>query len=407
VKARPPLAYYAAYFAGACLRRTVAYLVVVYGFEVLGGGIWSGLFYLCLVSPYLLSVYAGSVIDASSKRSVLQFSSALPVPILALLAGTDHLNWFGPGAAHGWLIAALIGGYGIVSGFNYPAFLAAIPDVVDRAAIGRTAALVNVLSMLSYVCGPLAAGLLRTQLGWSGVFAALAAGAILAWAILWFVPLPERDKPHAPADSEWGRLRALLAHCRKDPGLFTLIVASVVFAGLVVGPLEVLGPLFAKDPLGYPPLRASLFMAAGGIGLLVGAIGALWLVGRGRATGWLGGCGIGGAVLMLGMTVAPPWAAFPLFFLGGLVGGVFNSFIMAQTQVLAPDALRGRVLGLFALILGATPALTGLATGALVSALGTVTTLRLVFTSVIAAFSLYYFTVPRTDQAGPRPSAAA
>jgi hypothetical protein len=45
---------------------------VLYGFEVLGGRMWSGLFYLCLVSPYLLSVYAGSVIDASSKRTVLQ-----------------------------------------------------------------------------------------------------------------------------------------------------------------------------------------------------------------------------------------------------------------------------------------------------------------------------------------------
>ena len=401
------VAYYLAFFAATCLRRTVAYVAVVYGFEVLGGGIWSGLFYLCLVSPYLLSVYAGSVIDASSKRTVLQFSSVVPVLILALLAGADQFNWLGPGALHGWMMAGLIGSYGIVSAFAYPAFLTVIPDLVDRTAVSRTTAMVTVLSMLCYVGGPLAAGFLRTRLGWSGVFGALAGWAVLAWLTLLFVPLPHRDEPPAPTESEWVRLRALLAYCHQRAGLLTLVATSAMFAGLVVGPLEVLGPLFAHDPLGYAPLRASIFMATGGVGLLAGAIGALWLVGRGRVTCWLCGCAIGGAVLMILMTMAPAGVAFPLFFLGGFLGGVFNSLSIASAQEFSPDALRGRVLGLFTLILGATPALTGLITGLLISAFGTVITMRLLFAIVIVAFSLLFFTRPPLDKIENRESAPA
>jgi DHA3 family macrolide efflux protein-like MFS transporter len=401
VSTRCPVAYYAAFFAGACLRRIVAYVAVIYGFEVLGGGIWSGLFYLCLVSPYLLSVYAGSVIDAASKRLVLQVSSALPVLILGLLAGADHWHWLGSGAAHGWLMAALLGGYGIVSAFAYPAFLAVVPDIVDRAAMGRTTAMVNVLSMLCYVCGPLAAGLLRAWLSWSGLVAALAGCAVLAWLLLLFVPLPAHRPGAAPVESEWERQREMLAYCRQHAGLFALLVASGVFAGFVVGPLEVLGPLYAQDPLGYAPLRASLFMAAGGIGLLSGAIAALWLVGRGRLAAWLCGSGVGGGAFIVGLTLAPAWAAFPLFFAGGFLGGVFNSLSLAATQERTPDHLRGRVLGLLSLILGATPALSGLATGALISAVGTVVAMRLVFTGVIAAFVLLYFKQPALNAAPP------
>ncbi len=400
-------AFYAAYFAGACLRRIVAYLAVIYGVEVLGGGVWSGFFYLSLVLPSLLSVYAGSVIDASSKRAVLHYTAVLPVPLFAALAAADHWNWLGPGALHGWLMAALLGGYGVVSAFAYPAFLTVLPHLVDRAAVGRTSALVNVLSMFSYVCGPLAAGLLRAQLGWSGVFAALVVGALGAWVLVGFVHVPRDERRPAPPDSEWSRFRAVLRHCRRHPGLLTLIVAASAYAGLAIGPLEVLGPLFARDPLGYAPLRASLFIATGGVGLLAGAIGALSLVGRGRTNAWLCGTGVAGAVLMIGLTFAPAWAAFPLLFLGGAITGVFNSLCMSALQERAPDDLRGRVLGLFALILGATPALTGLATGALVSAVGTVTTIRGVFAVVLAAFVALYLARPSLDEGASKPSGPA
>lgn len=399
---RRPTAYYAAFFLGAWLRRIVAYVSVLYGFEVLGGGMWSGLFYLCLVSPYLLSVYAGSVIDASSKRTVLQICSALPLLLLATMALAEHQAWLGTSASHGWLMAALITGYGVISAFAYPAFLAAIPDVVDRDAIGRTTAMVNVLGMLCHACGPLAVGLLRTYLSWPGLFAALAGLAAVAWAVLPLVPLPRHDAPHAPAESEWTRLRDLTTYCRQHPSLLAILATVGVFAGLVVGPLEVLAPLFAQGPLHCTPFVAGLFIATGGSGLVVGAIiGALRLVDRAHMGAWICGSGAAGAGFMMAMTLVPVPVAFLLFFLGGLLGGVFSSLSIAGIQARASDALRGRVLGLFSLILGATPALGGLVSGALVSRLGAAATMRVVFAAVAVAFALLYVLQPTLREAQP------
>jgi len=249
---------------------------------------------------------------------------------------------------------------------------------------------------------------LRTHLAWPGLFAALAALAALAWALLQLVPLPRHDAPHAPAASEWSRLRDLSTYCRQHPSLVAILAAVGVFAGLVVGPLEVLAPLFAQDPLRCTPFVAGVFIATGGAGLVVGAIiGALKLVDRTHPGAWICGSGAAGAGFMVTMTFVPMPAAFPLFFLGGLLGGVFSSLSIAGIQARASDALRGRVLGLFSLILGATPALGGLAAGALISRLGTVVTMRVVFAAVAVAFTLLYVLQPALREAQPGSSRRA
>lgn len=394
VSSSRPLAYYAAFFTTAWLRRIVTYAAVVYGYEVLGGGLWSGIFYLCLVLPYLFSLYAGSVIDASSKRTVLHVTSNTSIVLLGLMALADHQHWLGAGAAHGGLMAALIGAFGIVSAFSYPAFFAVIPDLVERSALGRTTALANVLSMLCYACGPLAAGALHAYVSWPVLFAVLAVIAVAVRLLLGLVPLPAHDAPRAPAGSEWSRVRELMAYCREHRILLALLIASGVFGGVVVGPLEVLSPLYAQDPLHCSPFLAGVFIGTGGLGLVAGAIAALWLVDRGHLGAWLCGSGVGGCACVVAMTFVPLPAAFVLFFLGGFLGGVFNSLSVAGIQSHAPDALRGRVLGLFTLIIGAIPALGGLASGALIEAAGTVVTMRVAFSLAVASFALLYFVQP-------------
>ena len=396
-----PLAYYAAFFTTAWLRRIVTYVAVVYGYEMLGGGMWSGIFYLCLVLPYLVSLYAGSVIDAASKRAVLRVTATLSIGLLGLMALVEHQHWLGAGPAHGWLMAALLGAFGIVTAFNYPAFFAVIPDLVERSALGRTTALANVLGMLCYACGPLTAGVLHAYVSWPGIFAVLTGLAVGARLLLGLVPLPAHAAPRAPAGSEWARLRELGAYCRDHRILLALLVASGVFGGIVVGPLEVLAPLYAQDPLHCSPLLAGIFIATGGLGLLAGAISALWLVDRGHLGAWLCGSGVAGGLLLVAMTFVPLPVAFGLFFLGGFLGGVFNSLSIAAIQSHAPDALRGRVLGLFSLIIGAIPALGGLASGALIEAAGTVTTMRVAFGAVVVAFALLYFLQPALRKESP------
>lgn len=386
--------FYAAFFANACLRRILTYVAVVYGFEVLGGGTWSGFIYLGLVLPYLLSVSAGSVIDAAPQRRVLRATAVLSVVLFGLLAAAEHGRWLGDGSAHGWLIAGLVAAYGVLSAFSYPAYLVVIPGVFGPAAAGRATAIVNVLAMLCYACGPLLAGFLRSHLSWSGLFASLALLGLGAWGLAEAIPLGHQPPAASPQESEWARLRQLLAFCRRDRALVTVLVTAGLFTGLVVGPLEVLVPLFARTPLDYEPFTAGLFMATGGAGLVAGAVAAIPLIGRGRLAAWLTGASVAGALCMIALSLASGPAAFALLFAGGMMGGAFNTLNIAGVQALAPDALRGRVLGLYSLILGATPALGGVFAGWLATATSPAVAVRVVFGSVLAVFTLFFAVLP-------------
>jgi MFS family permease len=392
-------AFYAAFFVSAWVRRIITYLAVVYGLEVLGGGEWSGLFYLCLVLPYSLSPYAGSVIDSSSNRAVLHVTSALGLVLFAVLAVATLPAWFGGGPAQGWIVAALIAAYGIVSAFNYPAFLAAVPEVFPAHRIVPATATINVLGMLCHACGPLAVGALRTAFDWPEIFAVVAALASVAWLLLVPVPLRAAHERRSSAMSEWHRMAELWAHCRRDPLLMGLLIAVALFATLLIGPLEVLAPPFAQQVLGGTAMSAGIFLATGGAGLLVGAIGGFALLRRSHVGTWLCGCGVLGPALVLAMTWLPSVAAWPLFFTAGALGGVFSSLGIAGIQACAPDALRGRVLGLFTLLLGALPAVGGFIAGVLLGRLGLSTTLRLAFATVAVAFALLYCFTPALRRA--------
>ena len=398
--------FYAAFFTDAVLRRMITYAVVLYGAEVLGGGQWAGLLYLCLVLPYLLSLHAGSVIDHSARRRVLQITAASTLALMLVLAGAEQC-----GTPHGLVIAAVILVYGIVSAFAYPAFVAAVADVAERERIGHSTVVVNILAMLSHVCAPVAVGLLRMNLAWPALFGVFAALAAASWLALAGARLP-RTTPPADTTTVRERLRELYVFCREHPSLPSLLLAIAAFSGLVVGPLEVLTPLFAENPLGLPPLRAGAFLAAGGLGLVAGAFGALKLVGRVNLGAWLCGCGVAGGLLIIVMTFAGTNAAFGLFFTAGALGGVFSSLAIAGTQARASDALRGRVMGLFTLILGAPPAIGGALAGAMSDTFGTVTTIRVFFTTVAVVFAVFFVTLkslrPRTtsvaDAGTPRPA---
>ena len=54
----------------------------------------------------------------------------------------------------------------------------------------------------------------------------------------------------------------------------------------------------------------------------------------------------------------------------GLLGGMVISFVIAGIQGQAPDALRGRIMGIYSIISQVVPAASGVAAGALVRTTG-------------------------------------
>lgn len=368
--------YYTAFLAGSFVRRMLGYGCVVYGFEVLRGGHWSGVFYLALLCPYLLfSLHAGALIGSVSKRRLLQLTSASALGVLVVLFTSEWRGWFPAVEARGAWIVAVLFVYGAAYSLAYPTFIAAIPELVPPERVARTTVMINLLAILSMAYAPLAIGLLRERLSWPGVFGTLALLSAVSWLALNTAALPGAASTQRL--TEGARIGALLRHCAAHPRLPALLWLIVLFNALAVGPLEVLLPQYGEAHLGLGPFAAGALIATGGTGLLVGAFAALRLVRQPRLGRWLCGMGAAGSVLIVGMSFMPAAAAFPLLFAGGMMGGAFSSLCLAAVQANAYGPMRGGVIALASLAMGGVPALGGLGAGILSAQAGVVLTLRI------------------------------
>jgi MFS family permease len=176
--------------------------------------------------------------------------------------------------------------------------------------------------------------------------------------------------------------------------LSTFVLAVALFSTLAIGPIEVLVPIYVAKSLALSSTSAGMFMAAGGIGLVIGALAALRVVGRVRVGVWICGATWVGAGAIIAMTMSDRPLALALYLIAGIAAGVFSSLSLAAIQEAATPELRGRVLGLFSLVLGAPPAIGGAAAGVLSDSIGPGAALRILCGIGAGGFVLLFATRP-------------
>jgi hypothetical protein len=262
--------------------------------------------------------------------------------------------------------AALLAGVGW--SFVAPARMTALAQIVALAQLPRAALVLNLLVMTGFGLGPLAISALRTAGGWPLVFGAAAALFVVSSVCLLPVPSVARLRPHRPVRQEVAEgLRAVHA----APLLSQLLLAAMS-GYMMIGPMQVMLPKFARHVLAMPELSRGAFLGALAPALIAGGVLAMLVarrVSNGRtilaATMAAGACF--GAI---GLTRSPLMATIFLV-AAGTAGGMGISLIVAGIQGQAPDIVRGRVLAMYTIISQVMPAMSGLVAGALVYALGT------------------------------------
>ncbi len=394
-----PRGYYAAFFADTLLRRVMTYAIVLYGAEVMGRGAWAGVLYVCLVAPYLLSIYAGSLIDTLPRVRMIRQAS---VAAIVLMAGFTALTY--PTHPQAWAIASVLFVYGVVSALTYPAFFAGVADLAEPDRLAHSTIVMNVLTLASQIGGPIFVGVLRAFLSWPSFFVAATALAVLQLVALRNIsngrPTLGRRSFRDVALSPWSDMAELRVYTKTHPTLSTLVLAVTLFSTLAIGPIEVLVPLFAAKNLALSSAAAGMFMALGGIGLVIGALGALKVVGRVRTGVWLCASALVGGIAVIMMTVSPMLVVFALYLTAGIAAGIFSSLSLAAIQEASTAELRGRVLGLFSLVLGAPPAIGGAVSGLLSDSIGSAAALRIFCGIGGVAFLLLFVTQPALRAAG-------
>jgi Na+/melibiose symporter-like transporter len=309
---------------------------------------WLGAVGLAQAIPtILLSVPAGWLADRYEHRRLLigsQVLLALNYLALALLITTGRVDI---GMVVAWAVLT-----GTLSAIGNPAQQAILPRLIEMRAMASAVAAMSAIWNSTRIIAPGTAGVLIAAIGVGEAFhvaAAAFAVSVVLLALLRPAPMPRHDDG---ADrSLLGGLR-YVAHNR----LFLTIIGLSFFASLFGMSYQYLMPIFALRILDAGAVGFGLLGAAGGAGALLGTVAAVKLAAMPqRAAVMIGAAALFG-VLVAAFALSTEFAlSFALVFSSGFTASIYLNLGMTTLQVLVPDALRGRVMGVWSMTWFLTP----------------------------------------------------
>lgn len=342
-----------------------AVAVPVQMFAITHSSFWVGLLGVAGLVPLLIfGLWGGAVADVVDRRRLLLTSSALTwVVTLGLLAQAIS------GVRSPQLLLALTAVQSIGFAISSPARQSIIPRIVPTEMVPAANTLNYTTTTAGGVLGPLVAGVIMGI--WStgtGVAVAYAVDALLFtvtfWATWRLPPIPPIE-PDDSGEKPTAGLRGILV------GLRFLVTQPVLLLSFVV---DLIAMVFAMPRALFPAVAEDRFGGVSAAGWLFSAI-AIGSVLAGFTSGWISrvrrqGVALVAAVVGWGVAIALAglahqlWLAVVLLAVAGaadLVSAVYRQTIM---QTFAPDRLRGRLQGVFTVVVAGGPRLGDLRAGA-------------------------------------------
>lgn len=344
-----------------------AVAVPVEVFRLTGSSTWVGIASAAgLVPLVVFSLWGGSVADVVDRRRLMAVSVAGIAATSALLALHAAL---GVGS-----LAALLGLVVVQQAFfglYAPARGAAVPRLVPAPQLPAALALSTTVFGVGAVAGPLLAGALIPLVGLPLLYLVDALGLLAALVLVRRLPaMPVAGEPGRRAGA--GSVLAGLRYIGTRQVLLVSFLADVL--AMVLGMPRALFPVMAHEVYGGPAdggLALGVLYAAIPVGSLLGGLlsgrvvrmrhhGALVL---GSVALW------GAAVAAVGLTTSL-WVAAVLLAVAGAADLGSMVFRGAILQTAATDEMRGRMQGVFTVVVVGGPRLADLVHGAAGDLLG-------------------------------------
>jgi len=311
-----------------------------------------------------LSVWGGSVADRHPKRTVIlvtQTGMMLTAFVFAALVGSGRIQ--------PWHILVLAALGGVAMAFDMPARQAFTVEMTSREDLMNAVSLNSSIVNGARVVGPAVAGFLMAHVGMTWCFLLNGLSFIAVLAGLLMMRLPRFVPPAEPASTG----RHVLEGFAYVAGHRRLRILLLLFAvvGIFGWSYSVLLPAYAMDILHVGERGYGALLSANGLGALLGALTVATYGNRVRPRIMiLGGLWLFSAMLVLLAVVR----CFPLVLGCMAVGGWGMLLYFATTNTLiqtsVSDAMRGRVMGIWALVFGGMMPIGGLESGLLSQAVG-------------------------------------
>jgi MFS family permease len=314
--------------------------------------------------PMLLSVWGGSIADRHSKRAVI-LATQTAMMVLAFVFAALVWN----GRIQPWHILVLAALGGLAMAFDMPARQAFTVEMTSREHLMNAISLNSSIFNGARVVGPAVAGLLMAHVGMAACFLCNGLSFIAVIAGLLMMRLPKFVSPVASVSTGRHMMEGF-AYVAKHRRVRTLLLLLSV-VGIFGWSYSVLLPAYAADILHVDERGYGALLSANGLGALLGALTVATYGSRVRPRFMvLGGLWTFSAMLLLLAVVR--W--YPLVLACLAVGGwgmlLFFSTSNTLVQTSVSDAMRGRVMGIWALVLGGLMPVGGLESGLLSQMVG-------------------------------------
>ena len=313
-----------------------------------------------LVPLIVFGLIGGAIADAMDRRRLLVITTSLLAVVSGLLWAQAALD-----LRQVWLLYVLVFCQAALFAVDHPARRAVVPKLLPERQIPAATALSQVLFNFATVLGPLTAGAIVATLGFSWVYGIDAVSFAAALFSVLRLPSMRPEGGGVPAGL-WSVVEGL-RFLRTQP--VVLMTFAVDINAMVFGMPRALFPALAEGRFGGGPSAAGVLYAAPALGALVGALLGGWF-GRVRRQGLavlVAVAAWGVAIVGFGLATAM-WVAVLMLAAAGaadMVSAVFRNSIL---QVATPDAMRGRLNGVFIAVVAGGPRLGDVEAGAVAAA---------------------------------------
>lgn len=331
-----------------------------------------------LVPLVVFGLWGGALADRFDRRSLLMITTIG-------LIGTSVLFWLQAevGNANVWLLLVLFAVQQAFFAMNQPTRSSVLPRLLDPGLLPAANSLNMTVMQAGAIGGPLIAGILIPFTGFAWLYL-LDSVCLLAtlWAVIRLPRLPVEGATGTPG------IRSIIegiAYLRTQPVLMMSFVVDII--AMVFGMPRALFPEIAHESFLGPSeggFAFALLFAGIPIGAVVGGVFSGWvsrIEAQGRAVLWCivvwGLAMVGFGLAVFGADAMPGGArvwlvvAVLMLVVGGAADMASAAFRTSMLQSAAADQVRGRLQGIFIVVVAGGPRIADVAHGASAAIVGT------------------------------------
>ena len=298
-------------------------------------------------TPMLLfALVSGMVADRANRRLVMIVARFMAVAVTAILLVLVASGEIRP--EHLFIGSLLLGWLYVL---EFPSRRSYIYELVGSRELVGAMSLETISTTIGRLLGPLTAGLVVGQLGFTVAFATLVGLYTLAFVFVLLVrtQLPARA---SGGFDLWTTAKTGFGYAFRNPVVRAVLSGTIIFNALAFS-VESLFPVVAKEHLEVGPELTGVLISAQSFGTL-GAALAIGLVPNLRYHGRVFCFGMGIQLISLILFALSPWypLSFMLLLVSGLGAAGFGTMQSTIIMLSSPPEIRGAALGVLGQCIG-------------------------------------------------------